>query len=68
MTLKEVKPIPLDPNNVKRVLDDAAEREFSSIIIFGYKDDMVSIMKSGIIGKIEVIGALEVAKQNLWME
>lgn len=60
--------MPLDPNDVRGVLEDALAKEFNSVIVFGFKDSTVSVMKSGIIDKIKVIGALEVAKQNLWME
>jgi hypothetical protein len=66
MTLKPVEPVKLDVNNVKQVLADAAEREFHAVIVFGYKDDKIHIMKSGIKGIVEVLGAIEVVKQDLW--
>ncbi len=66
MSLKLADPVKLDVNGVNEILDMAREREFNAVIIFGYKDDMVHVIKSGIKGTIEVIGALEAAKQNLW--
>ncbi len=66
MELKQVEPIRLDVNNVKQVLADAVEKDFHAVIVFGYKDDRIHVMKSGIKGVVEVIGALEAVKQDLW--
>ena len=66
MTLKQVEPVKLDVNNVKQVLEDAVEKDFHAVIVFGYKDDRIHVMKSGIKGVVEVLGALEAVKQDLW--
>jgi hypothetical protein len=66
MSLKKVEPVKLDRNKVNEVLDDAKDREFEAVIVFGFKDKLVTVMPSGTTNKLELIGALEVAKQHMW--
>lgn len=66
MTLKQVEPIKLDRNKVGQVLEEAAEREFETVFVLGLKDRTISVMMSGSTNNLEVLGALEMAKQHLW--
>jgi hypothetical protein len=53
-------------SNVEEVLDIVKEEEFNSVIIFGFKEDMIHIFKSDTEDSLRVLGALERAKQALW--
>jgi hypothetical protein len=66
MTLKKVASLKLDRNKVSEVLDDAKSREYESVIVFGFKDKMITVMPSGTTNKLELLGALEAAKQHMW--
>ena len=66
MRLTQVEPIKLDRNRVGEVLAEAAEREYEAVIVFGFKDKLVTVMPSGTTNTLELIGALEAAKQHLW--
>lgn len=64
--MKLVDAVKLDRNEVDKVIGDAKERDFESVIIFGLKDGIISIICSGVRDKIKILGALEAAKQHLW--
>jgi hypothetical protein len=66
MKLSEAKAPSLDPNRVREVLQDAMEEEFTSVIVFGFKDKLINIKQSGSPNSLELIGALEAAKQHVW--
>lgn len=66
MTLKKVEPIKLDRNNVDEVLDRTREKEFESVIIFGFKERGIHVMQSGTHSNLEIMGALDAAKHHVW--
>jgi hypothetical protein len=66
MTLKKIEPAKLDRNKVGEVLDDAKSRGYEAVIVFGFKDKMITVMPSGARNKLELLGALEAAKQHMW--
>ncbi len=66
MKLIEAKAPSLDPNRVREVLQDAMEEEFTSVIVFGFKDKLINIKQSGSPNSLELMGALEAAKQHVW--
>lgn len=49
-----------------RALNRALEEEFTSVIIFGFKDDKVKTITSKSRDTLRVLGALEAAKRELW--
>jgi hypothetical protein len=66
MKLIEAKAQSLDPNHVRDVLQDAMDEGFTSVIVFGFKDKIVNIKQSGSPNSLELMGALEAAKQHIW--
>jgi hypothetical protein len=50
----------------KEVLAEAAETEFDSVIVLGLKGGEIHIKSSSNFSRLEIIGAVEVAKQHLW--
>jgi hypothetical protein len=63
-----VKPIKLDPFRVNEILDDAKDKGFESVIIFGMNGKEITVMSSGDDDITETIGALEIAKFHLWSQ
>jgi hypothetical protein len=49
------------------VLKAAMEENFKTVMVFGFDGETVSIMASQIHSNLELIGALEGAKQELWL-
>jgi hypothetical protein len=64
--MKIVEPIKLDPFHVNEILDDAKEKGFESVIVFGMNGKKITVMSSGDDNITETIGALEIAKFHLW--
>jgi hypothetical protein len=52
--------------NVRETLEDALHQEFESVIVIGYKDGHTYVKGSGCKHRVELIGALEVAKMETW--
>lgn len=55
-----------EPQSTAITLRDAIANDFESVIVFGFKDGKIIIKSSDIEDNIRLIGALEVAKQNVW--
>jgi len=53
-------------NDAKGVLKDALAENYASVIVFGMKDGIIAHHNSANISKLELIGALEVAKSTVW--
>lgn len=51
--------------DVSRVLKQASESQFDTVIVFGYKDSTVRTLTSKIVDITRVLGALEIAKKDL---
>jgi hypothetical protein len=49
------------------VLKAAMEENFKTVMVFGFDGETVSIMASQNHSNLELIGALEAAKQELWL-
>jgi hypothetical protein len=64
--MKIVEPIKLDPFKVDEILDDAKEKGFESVIVFGRHGKKITVMSSGDDDITETVGALELAKFHLW--
>ena len=50
----------------KEVLDAAASIEPETVIVFCYKDGLVSVLMSECVDTLKLIGALEAAKMAIW--
>jgi len=50
----------------RQLLEDAASVGFVSVVIFGFKDRQVHIKHSSMVNELELFGALEAAKMQLW--
>ncbi len=50
----------------RQLLEDAASIGFVSVVIFGFKDRQVHIKHSSMVNELELFGALEAAKMQLW--
>ncbi len=48
------------------ILQEAIEENFDSVIIFGLKDNTISVKSSACLNKLVYMGALEAAKQQIW--
>ncbi len=64
--MKIVEPIKLDPFKVDELLDDAKEKGFESVIVFGRSGKRITVMSSSDDDVTETVGALEIAKFHLW--
>jgi len=53
-------------NGVKEILEESITHNFNSVIVFGFKDGQVRIKKSKVSNNLELIGALEAAKTQIW--
>lgn len=53
-------------NTSERVLKEAIDANFQTVIIFGFDGGTVHIKTSGLHSNLELMGALEAAKQQLW--
>ena len=66
MTIREIRPVPPSERNlVKDTLAKAAEHDFDSVFIVGYKNRTVCTMHSGFSEIVEKIGALELLKSDI---
>lgn len=50
----------------QEVLEEAKTQGFESVVILGFKEGCVHICSSQTKSRLEMIGAIEVAKQYLW--
>ena len=50
----------------REVLAEAASEEFESVIVMGFKQGQLFIRSSSCKATLELIGALEAAKMQLW--
>ena len=48
------------------LLDEAKVNEFETVIVFGFKEGAVTITASAVHHNLELMGALEAAKQQIW--
>ncbi len=64
--MKVAEVVEFDPYKVTDILEEAKDRGFESVIVFGFKNKLVTTMTSGTASNLEIIGALEAAKQHLW--
>lgn len=53
-------------NTSAQVLQEAIDANFQTVIIFGFDGGKVHIKTSGLHSNLELMGALEAAKQQLW--
>lgn len=53
-------------NTSTPVLQEAIDAKFDTVIIFGFVGSRVHIKTSGVHSNLELMGALEAAKQQLW--
>lgn len=53
-------------NTSAQILKEAIYEEFETVIVFGFKKSRVHIKTSGLHSNLELMGALEAAKQQLW--
>lgn len=52
--------------SAEEVLLDAVKRDYESVIVFGFKDGNIFTRGSAREDVLRVIGALEIAKRELW--
>jgi hypothetical protein len=52
--------------NVVEMLEGLKEEKFESIIIHGFKDGMIYTQSSASKSALELLGALEAAKSEVW--
>ncbi len=52
--------------DARKVLEDAIAEDFETVIIFGFKDGMVTTTASRRKNSLEILGALEAAKCSIW--
>ena len=52
--------------SAEEVLQDALKMDYESVIVFGLRDDAIFTRHSRNMGFLQLIGALEVAKWELW--
>lgn len=53
-------------NTSSAILQEAIDAKFQTVIVFGFVDGRVHIKTSGVQSNLEIIGALEAAKMQLW--
>lgn len=68
MTNLKVMPSEGIKYEVDKVLKEASEAQFESLILFGYKSKKIYVMHSGNRSTVEMVGALEMAKVQLLSE
>ena len=52
-------------DDIDEILDEAFNANFDEIIVFGIKDEEVSVYHSATTSRTRIIGALELAKYDL---
>jgi hypothetical protein len=51
---------------VKEILDEAIDHSFESVIVIGFKEGTVRFMRSKVADTVQLLGAIEAAKMQLW--
>ena len=62
----QFKPVGYESDS-KVVLQQAMEADFKTVMVFGFDGESISIMASRMHSNLELMGALEAAKQELWL-
>ena len=52
--------------SAEEILRDAIQRDYESVIVFGFKDGNIFTRASAREDVLRLIGALEIAKRELW--